>query len=611
MRLNLKSIIIFLLLIISFKLIGQEEITIFYNQNWEITTAKKATYYRFATLNSSQDYFEGKFSDFSVKDNKIIANGEYISHQKNGEFIRYFENGNIKQRGEYKNNYPFGKWSYYYSNGQVKMIIDFEEKDFKFVEYRDSSNKVLLENGTGKWQTEVPVYGVPTKLTATFKKGKRHGEWNYVAKDGKIILSESYLNSIFESGYGYDQYGKRWFRQPYFNVQYFFDTAYNTTEQMVCERDFNVKLSPVNWVKKILNLTNTKNISYLNSKLPIDQILFINEDSHGNSWIGTGNNGLIKIDSVYTFYNKDNSPIKSNSVSCMQIDANGKIWFSFKSPIKNDDTKTAGLACLSNNKIVVYNTDNSGLTNNTINDIAVDKNNKKWFATENCIISYDDSINKWEKHYNRDSEIRKIDTIKYKNRNEYLQYAKEINSVTHSWEEKIYTRDSKSYNTQIEPTERQYSTMTYYESPINYYSIEVLPSNEKLIRSYRNGTCIYDDTVWKCDSSKNNIEYIKSLLDKKLQLEKDGSLQYVNQLYRIMKENLILQLIPGIDNSLWVRTYNNIFKVTKTKIIEFDLFDKDIKYIQDGAFKNKFYYLYQDKEGGIWCCINSAVLKIE
>ena len=94
-------------------------------------------------------------------------------------------------------------------------------------------------------------------------------------------------------------------------------------------------------------------------------------------------------------------------------------------------------------------------------------------------------------------------------------------------------------------------------------------------------------------------------------MDKNDSLQYMNQLSRIMKGNIIFQLIRGIDNSLWARTNNDIFKVTKTKIIEFDLFDKNIKYIQDGDFKNKFYYLYQDKRGGIWVCINSAILKIE
>jgi antitoxin component YwqK of YwqJK toxin-antitoxin module len=611
MKLNLQNNIIFCLLITCAKLSGQEIATIFYTQNWEITSANKATYYRFAFLNSSRDFFEGKFTDFSVKDKKMIASGEYLSNQKNGEFIKYFENGDIEQKGNYKYNCPSGRWYYYYLNGQLKMIIDFDEKDFKFIEYRDTSNNILLLNGTGKWEAEVNVYGFQTKLTATFKNGERNGNWVYIAKDGKKILNEVYRNSEFKSSYGYDEYGKRMFSQPYFNSRYFLEPIYNTVEQMVCEKDFNVNFSSLNWVKKILNFTNTQNISYLNSNLPADQILFINEDSQGNSWIGTGNNGLIKYDSIFTFYNKNNTPIKNNYISCLQIDNNGKIWFSFKSPMEYSDINTAGLACLSNNEIVIYNTENSGLTSNGINDIAVDRNNKKWFATENCIISYDDSTMKWEKHYNRESEIRKVDTIKYKNKDQYIRNEKKINSVTNSWEQKTYHRNYKSYNTQNEPTERHSSTITYYESPIDFYVIDILPTNEKIINSIRNGCCIYNDMSWECDSSESNLKYVELLLTKKFKIEKDDSLQYMNQLSKIMRKNMILQLITGIDNSLWVRTDNNIFKVTRTKIIEFDLFDENIKYTQDGNLKSKFYYLNKDKNGSIWVCINSAILKIE
>ena len=608
MKLNLKKNIIFSLLIIFIKLSAQEGATIFYNQNWEITTPRAATYYRFTQLNNMGDFYEGKYTDFSVKENKIIESGEYSNNLKNGEFIEYFSNGNVKKKGNYKDNQLFGSWYYYYPNGQLKAIFSFAEKDFQAIECRDSLDKVTLENGTGIWETEIYVNGEPVKLIAKFKKGKRNGEWKYQNKAGKKIRSEVYINSEFSP---YNSFGERIYLDPYFKMSYFNEPKYFNIENRQCETDLNLKFNPFNWIKITLNLSNTKNISYLNSNLPADQILFINEDNHGNSWIGTGNNGLIKLDSVFTFYNKDNSTIKSNHVSCMQIDNNGKIWFSFKSPIQHPDIKTAGLACLSNNKIVVYNTDNSGLTSNGINDIAVDKNNKKWFATENCIVSFDDNIIKWEKHYNKESEIRKVDTIKYKNKDEYLRYAKEINSVTNSWEEKIYQRNNKSYNTQIEPTETHSSTMTFYESPIDFYKIEILPTNEKLINSSRNGCCIYNDMTWECDSSRNNLQYMRTLLTRKFQLEKNDSLVYMNQLSRIMKKNIILQLITGIDNSFWARTNNNIFKITRNRIIEFDLFDKDIKYIQDGDFKSKFYYLYLDKQGGIWTCINSAILKIE
>jgi len=608
MKLNFKRIIIFSLLLLCFKLSGQEQVTIFYNQNWEITSPAKATYYRFTKINSTGDFYDGKYTDFLVKDTKMIASGEYSSNKKNGEFIEYYSNGNIKKKGNYKNDNLFGKWYYYYSNGQLKMIISFSDRAYNPIECRDSLNNITLENGTGNWETDISYKGITAKLIAKFKKGEQSGDWKYVDKSGKEISSKEFINTVYDNR---TNFLSGISNCPYIILNSIYDFRFSNMERRLCEIDLNLKFAPFNWVSLLLNLSNTKNLSSINSKLPADQILFIKEDSYNNTWIGTGNNGLIKYDSVFTFYNKDNTPIKSNYVSCMQIDNKGKIWFTFESPVQLADLKTAGLACLSNNNIVTYNTSNSGLTNNGIRDIAVDKNNKKWFATENCIISYDDSTNKWEKHFNKEVQLRKVDTIKYKNRDEYLHYAKEIDSYTHYWEIDRNRRIVNSQNNQSASTERYYSTMTFYELPINFYSIEILPTNEKLINSRRNGCCIYNDMSWECDTIYSNLQYVKLLLTRKFQLDKIETWEYMNQLSRIMEKNTILQLIPGIDNSLWVRTNNDIFKVTKTKIIEYDVYDQNIQHIQDGDFKTKFYYLYQDKVGGIWVCINSAILKIE
>ncbi len=608
MKLNLKGNIFFCILILCLKLNGQQMTTIFYNQNWEITTPKTAKYYRFTAINGTGDFYDGKYSDYLVKDNKIIYSGVYSSNLKNGEFIEYYSNGNVKTKGNYKDDHLDGNWYYYYPNGQLKTILSFSQKDFQPLECRDSLNKLTLENGTGIWETEISVKGELVKLMAKFKMGKKQGVWKYVNKAGKVINTEEYINSELNN---YDHLGNRSYGTSYFSMNYFNDFKYLNIENKQCETNLNLKFVPFNWVKTTLNFSNTQNLSYFNSELPVDQILFIKEDRLGNTWIGTANNGLIKYDSIFTFYNKKNTPIKNNCVSCMEIDNNGKIWFSFKSSTQHPNIYSAGLACLSNNKVVVYNTENSGLTSNGINDIAIDKNNKKWFATENCIISYDDNTLKWEKHYNKDSEIRNIDTIKYKNKDEYLRYANEINSVTNSWEEKIYQKNFKSYNTLNVPTETHYSTITYYESPIDFYNIEILPTNEKLINSSRNGCCIYNDVTWECDSSRNNMKYVSTLVSRKFQMEKNDSLVFMSQLSRIMKKNIILQLITGADNSLWARTENYIFKITRNRIIEYDLFDKDIKYIKDGDLKRKFYSLYLDKQGGIWVCINSAILRIE
>lgn len=587
---NMKKTIILIILILCLKLIAQESVSIFYNQNWEITTVKKATYYRITGLNNTGDSCSGKFSDYLLKGNKMITSGEYISNKKNNEYIEYFENGNIKQKGNYKDDLALGRWFYYYPNGNLKMVIDFGEKDYQFVEYRDSLNNITLKNGNGIWRTEIDVYGIPTKLKATFKNGKPYGSWEYIDKNGKEVLNEIYKYFGFESATETNQKGTIKINRPYFNYRYFYNIRNNAIDRMICERDLNVKFTPVSWVVKKLSLANTTNISYMNSKLPADQILCMTVDKNNTYWIGTANNGLLKYDSVFTCYNNKNTKITSNYVSRIAIDNNDKIWFSFSSGIKRNDNTTAGLACLSDNKTEIYTTKNSGLTYNEISDIAVDKNNKKWFATRNCIVSYDDLKNNWEKHINTSNSIRAIDTIKLKSDADYFSYAKKL---------------SKKWNSDytIQSTE--------YEKLLNYYSIDVLPGNEKLIGSYNSVSYIYNDTTWESDTTHQNIGYIKFTLKKKFQLDDQDVQLFMNQCKRIVKNNFILRLIKGIDNSIWALTQNNIFKITKNKIIEFDLNNKDINYVQDGDFKGKYYNLFRDKDGSIWACINSAILKIE
>jgi hypothetical protein len=242
------------------------------------------------------------------------------------------------------------------------------------------------------------------------------------------------------------------------------------------------------------------------------------EDKKRNIWIGTANNGLIKYDSTFTFFNNKNTPIKGNYISALEFDKNDKIWFAFKSNNKLADSKTAGLACFANGKIETFNTNNSGLTCNTINSIAVDSNNVKWFATENCIISYDENLNKWEKHFDKEKEIRKIDTIKYNSRSQYLHYAKKLDSKTESWES-TKPRDARSpFNPDFEPTTRYYRTTTYYENPLNYYNIEILHDNSKLIRSFGYGTCIYNNQKWDSNTDTSNRKYIETLLKEKLKI---------------------------------------------------------------------------------------------
>jgi hypothetical protein len=104
-------------------------------------------------------------------------------------------------------------------------------------------------------------------------------------------------------------------------------------------------------------------------------------DEGGNKWIGTTsysyffyyyNGGLVKFDGVnWTVYNTSNSGLPNNNVHAIFIDREGNKW------IGTD----GGLAKFDDFSWAVYNTSNSRLPNNNVR-VIVDIEGNKWIGTE-------------------------------------------------------------------------------------------------------------------------------------------------------------------------------------------------------------------------------------
>ncbi len=180
----------------------------------------------------------------------------------------------------------------------------------------------------------------------------------------------------------------------------------------------------------ILDSTNWKIYSTLNSGLPYDNITAIAIDGDGNKWIGTYGGGLSKFDGTnWSVFNTSNSGLPDNSITCINIDANGNKWIgTYKGLVKFDgtnwsiyDTSNSGLSsvnvrsiAIEGNGIIwigmepygltlvggglakfdganwgVYNISNSGLPDENIKSIAIDGNGNKWIGTYNGLVKFD------------------------------------------------------------------------------------------------------------------------------------------------------------------------------------------------------------------------------
>ncbi len=107
-------------------------------------------------------------------------------------------------------------------------------------------------------------------------------------------------------------------------------------------------------------------------------------DGKGTAWLGTLNRGVLKYDGTLTVFNSQNTPLPdSNHVWEIAVDKNDVVWIaSDKGLIKYDGTD-----------FTVYDASNSPLLRGLVNSVAVDNDNVLWLSSpvfeEGCLMNFD------------------------------------------------------------------------------------------------------------------------------------------------------------------------------------------------------------------------------
>ena len=97
--------------------------------------------------------------------------------QKDGPWVFYYPNGQLKEKGDYKNGEREGSWVEYYEHGQLRDKGDYKngEKEGPRVSYWD--NGQVFEKGD-------------------FKNGKREGPWVSYWQNGQLEMKGDYKNGV-------------------------------------------------------------------------------------------------------------------------------------------------------------------------------------------------------------------------------------------------------------------------------------------------------------------------------------------------------------------------------------------------------------------------------
>ena len=159
--------------------------------------------------------------------NQVDGNG-----QKQGKWIKTYQNGNTRYEGQFRNDKPFGEFHYYFESGKLQAVSKFsddgiicksssffengnpmaegtfinQKKDGKWIFYSDIDGKMIAEENytddilDGRKVTLFPETGEPAEIMY-YKKGRRDGLFQKYFLSGKVMIAGKYENDMLEGEY--------------------------------------------------------------------------------------------------------------------------------------------------------------------------------------------------------------------------------------------------------------------------------------------------------------------------------------------------------------------------------------------------------------------------
>ncbi len=158
--------------------------TMYFDQNWEQSSAQDANYYRIVSTDTTTGSFR-----FFVKDyypsGQVQMTGTYNSirpDNKDGHFIYYFDNGQQQRVCFYKENTLNGTFREWYRSGKLK-----NEQEYK---------NGLLNGSFKSWREDGSL-----KQEARYVKGGESGNFKTYYENGQLTRNDLYEDDKLVEGF--------------------------------------------------------------------------------------------------------------------------------------------------------------------------------------------------------------------------------------------------------------------------------------------------------------------------------------------------------------------------------------------------------------------------
>ncbi|MEQ9301493.1 MAG: TonB family protein [Cyclobacteriaceae bacterium] len=200
-------------------LVSAEDTKVYYDSEGKVTSSSQATFYRISNQFPIADRFH--MTDFYMT-GEVAANGAYLTSSytvKDGEFVYYYPNGQVKSKGIFKENLRLGEWKWWYPNGQEMkeaLIIHTnsvpnEEIELTISSWDENGNQVVNRGKGELIQYNEHQYVGELRVVAKggILDGLKHGIWLGYDHDGDLLYKELYRDGILLRGKAYSESGSK------------------------------------------------------------------------------------------------------------------------------------------------------------------------------------------------------------------------------------------------------------------------------------------------------------------------------------------------------------------------------------------------------------------
>lgn len=143
---------------------------------------------------------DGNYREFHPNGKPFIV-GQFRKGRQQGEWVYYFENGQVNRKATYSDGKPNGSWEIFRADGTLSAKRGFKDglRDGEWIAYDATGKQPLTEEHylsgeeDGVWKVWFP--NGKLKQQAGFKQGKRQGtsaEWD---DEGKKLVEAEYTDN--------------------------------------------------------------------------------------------------------------------------------------------------------------------------------------------------------------------------------------------------------------------------------------------------------------------------------------------------------------------------------------------------------------------------------